>query len=399
MIALLIGGAVALYEFEELDETVVALGASTAQNFVSEHAGLLAAGQGDEIEPHLGQLLDEGFAIVEIYGADKKLLAEVEGNPEQAELIESAGKEAHSFPETAEPIYDKLFIDGEIFIQVLVPFLQADGSKAGFFEGVYHVDAATTSAIKAQVIKSIALAVIVVLVTSMLLYPVIVMLNRRLMKYSRQLLRSNLQVLEVLGNAVAKRDSDTDVHNYRVTLYSVKIAEVLGLDNADIQRLIKGAFLHDVGKIGISDNILLKPGKLTDEEFNTMKTHVELGLDIISPTEWLNDARDVVQYHHEKFSGGGYMAGLAGEDIPILARIFAVADVFDALVSQRPYKDPMPLGKALSILEEGRGNHFDPAILDAFLPNAERWLAWMNSHDAETVRENMRDQVESYFGL
>src|SRR5690606_25377678 len=105
--------------------------------------------------------------------------------------------------------------------------------------------------------------------------------------------------------------------------------------------LIKGALLHDVGKIGVSDGILLKPGRLTDDEFKEMRRHVEYGYDIVGPVRWLSDACDVVRHHHEKYDGSGYDGKLSNGQIPLAARIFAIADVFDALTSRRPYKEPM----------------------------------------------------------
>ena len=120
-----------------------------------------------------------------------------------------------------------------------------------------------------------------------------------------------------------------------------------------IRILIKGAFLHDVGKIGIRDNILLKPGRLDEEEFEEMKRHVNHGLDIISKSAWLNEASAVVGSHHEKYEGNGYPAGLKGEAIPVLARIFAIADVFDALTSHRPYKKPLSYEETIDILMKG----------------------------------------------
>jgi len=128
-----------------------------------------------------------------------------------------------------------------------------------------------------RVARTTGVAVIIVIVTTLLLYPTIIRLVRRLAGLSENLLDANLQMLGVLGSAIAKRDSDTDVHNYRVTIYSVRLAEAVGLDEATIRSLMKGAFLHDVGKIGITDAILLKPGRLTEAEFAEMKKHVSHG--------------------------------------------------------------------------------------------------------------------------
>ena len=147
------------------------------------------------------------------------------------------------------------------------------------------------------------------------------------------------------------------------------------LDAATIEMLYKSAPLHDIGKVGIPDHILLKPGKLTPEEFEIMKTHTTLGRDAIlaaeklidAPSSFLRMARDIAAYHQEKWDGSGYPEGLAGEAIPVSARLMAVADVYDALISRRVYKPPFPREKAVAIIREGRGQHFDPDMVDAFL--------------------------------
>lgn len=209
-------------------------------------------------------------------------------------------------------------------------------------------------------------SMVIVLLTTAVLYPVILRLTRRITRFSVQLLDANMDTLETLGSAIAKRDSDTNAHNYRVSIYAARIGEEMGLPARAMRTLIKGAFLHDVGKIGIPDDILLKPGKLDDDEFEIMKTHVEQGRDIIQRSKWLRDALEVVRFHHEKITGKGYPDGLSGEGIPVTARIFAIADVFDALTSKRPYKDAWSFDKAMEIMEEGKGSHFDPDLLDAF---------------------------------
>ena len=212
------------------------------------------------------------------------------------------------------------------------------------------------------------------------------------------LLDSNLETLQVLGSAIAKRDSDTDAHNYRVTIFSVRLAEAAGLEKQSIQKLIKEAFLHDVGKIGVRDNVLLKPGRLDEEEFQVMKNHVRHGLDIVSRSHWLHDAKDVVGFHHEKYDGkGGYDAGLAGEDIPINARIFAIADVFDALTSKRPYKEPFSFEESVEILREGRGTHFDPALVNLFVAIAQPLYDLLSGKDDAVPREELGGIIEEYF--
>ena len=150
-----------------------------------------------------------------------------------------------------------------------------------------------------------------------------------------------------------------------------------------IEILVKSAPLHDIGKVGIPDSILLKPGKLTGEEWTIMKTHARLGYEAIEqaerdaerPVVFLTVAKQIALYHHEKWDGSGYPEGLAGEAIPVAARLMALADVFDALISRRAYKEPLPLDKAVRIIEEGRGSHFDPDIVDAFLVLRDEFAA------------------------
>ena len=152
-----------------------------------------------------------------------------------------------------------------------------------------------------------------------------------------------------------------------------KFLDYLSHENIDI--LYKSAPLHDIGKVGIPDNILLKPGKLTAEEFDVMKTHTTLGRDAIvvaeglldSPNSFLQCAREIAYSHQEKWDGSGYPEGRKGESIPISARLMAVADVYDALISRRVYKEPMPHEKAVEIIKQGRGSHFDPELVDAFV--------------------------------
>ena len=165
----------------------------------------------------------------------------------------------------------------------------------------------------------------------------------------------------------------------------------------DMRGLIKGSFIHDVGKIGIPDAILLKPGRLDEEEYRVMQTHVDLGVDIVRRASWLRDSVPVVAGHHEKFGGGGYPQGARAGDIPLMARIFAIADVFDALTSERPYKKPLALEDTLKILEQGRGAHFDPNLLDAFAAIAPELHRKYAGREGSGLREELVAVVDRYF--
>ena len=237
----------------------------------------------------------------------------------------------------------------------------------------------------------------IVILTTALIYPVVITLLSQVSALSARLFDANLEILTVLGSAIAKRDSDTDAHNYRVSIISVKLAERLGLPANTIQRLIKGAFLHDVGKIGIEDGILHKPGRLTDDEFTVMQTHVPLGLDIVDKAEWIKDGMDIVGCHHEKYDGSGYARGLAGDQIPATARIFAIADVFDALTSQRPYKEPFSYEKTMDILKSGRGSHFDPDFVDVFETMSRSVYDRYAGREDDDLKKELDTIIKKYF--
>jgi putative two-component system response regulator len=194
-----------------------------------------------------------------------------------------------------------------------------------------------------------------------------------------------------MASLAETRDSDTGNHIRRTQLYVRALAEKLKshprfgyyLSDAMVEVLYKSAPLHDIGKVGVPDRILLKPGKLTAEEFEVMKTHTTLGRDAIAHAEWklgmsvdfLGCAKEIAYGHQEKWDGSGYPEGLAGEDIPISARLMAIADVYDALISRRVYKDGLSHERAVQIIRDGRGVHFDPDMVDAFLELAEDFRA------------------------
>ena len=282
-------------------------------------------------------------------------------------------------------------------IQVVLPLLGQDGNLKGYLEGVSRLDEQALQAQREQVLNGALTAAISVLAAAFLLYPLMLAMLQRSTGLSRRLLESNLSLMRSLGNAIAKRDSDTDAHNYRVTYYAVALAETIGMPNKEIADLIVGAFLHDVGKIGIPDSILLKPGKLTPEEFEVMKTHALLGIEIVEDNPWLKGAALTIRHHHERYDGTGYPDRLSGTEIPLNARVFAVVDVFDALTSERPYKKPMPLSDALNIIREDSGQHFDPAMVDAFHVIGPGLYAQTASASETELRQRLGKALFQYF--
>ncbi|HXH44081.1 MAG TPA: HD domain-containing phosphohydrolase [Bradyrhizobium sp.] len=186
---------------------------------------------------------------------------------------------------------------------------------------------------------------------------------------TRKLGEREEEIILRLALAVEYRDNDTGEHTLRVAKYSRVIAEQLGLPSRLCRDIYLAAPLHDVGKVAIPDNILLKPGKLTDEEMAVIRTHATIGERILadSSCELIRLGAQIAAGHHERWDGAGYPNGLKADEIPVAARVVAVADVFDALTTRRPYKEPMPLEAARSYLAENAGRQFDPACVAAFL--------------------------------
>ena len=184
-----------------------------------------------------------------------------------------------------------------------------------------------------------------------------------------ELRQTRLEIVQRLGLAAEYKDNETGLHVIRMSHYSRILGLAAGLSAAEADDLLHAAPMHDVGKIGIPDSILRKPGKLDEDEWKVMQTHATIGGDIIGRHAggMLAMAHQVAMTHHEKWDGSGYPNGLAGQQIPLVGRIVAIADVFDALTSSRPYKQAWPVDKALEYLQQQRGSHFDAELVDLFL--------------------------------
>jgi putative nucleotidyltransferase with HDIG domain len=189
-----------------------------------------------------------------------------------------------------------------------------------------------------------------------------------------ELQRSNVELslaydatIEGLSRALDLRDKETKEHTFRVTDITVKLATRLGIRQADLIHIRRGAILHDIGKVAIPDQILFKPGPLAQEEWDIMRRHPDIAVELLSPVNYLEPALEIPHWHHEKWDGSGYPDGLRQEEIPFAARLFAVADVYDALTSNRPYRLAWPKWDAVEYIEAQSGSHFDPRVVPEFL--------------------------------
>ncbi|KDN27402.1 chemotaxis protein CheY [Vibrio fortis] len=203
---------------------------------------------------------------------------------------------------------------------------------------------------------------------------------------TREINLGKLETLNILGRAAEFKDNETGMHVIRMSHYCEVLAKALGMTDEDAETLRDAAPMHDIGKIGIPDSVLLKPGKLDADEWTTMQKHVEYGVEILgrqSDSKLMQMAIQVAQYHHEKWDGTGYPNQISGEQIPLVGRIAAVADVFDALTAERPYKRAWSVDEALNLFKEQKGKHFDPRIVELLFENLPEILA---------IKERFKDE-------
>ena len=295
-------------------------------------------------------------------------------------------------------IGDLLVRGDETFVRVVMPIRTAN-SPSAMAEAYYRLAPETVHAINAETRGAALISGIAVGATAMLLYPLLLALTNQSLRLSRDLLESNLDLMRSLGSAIALRDSETDEHNYRVALYALRLAETAKMSHGIIADIMMGALLHDIGKIGIPDAVLLKPGPLTPEERGVVERHPQLGEQIIKQSAWLKRALPVVLHHHERYDGSGYPHRLSDTSIPQAARLFAIVDVFDALTTARPYKSPMSLEGALAVMEVDMAGQFDPELFAIFKRHARPLFKEIGEASDDARRVALVTAMRHYFAL
>ena len=187
------------------------------------------------------------------------------------------------------------------------------------------------------------------------------------LSFIRNQIRMGNETILSIANAVEARDKRTGRHSFRVAVYSMLIAAELGFEDEELENIRQISLLHDIGKLGVPDSILNKRGKLTAEEYEIMKKHVDIGGEILKDFSYIKNVADGAKYHHERYDGKGYTCGLKGEDIPITARIIGIADAFDAMTSNRVYRTAMKMEDVIEELKAGKGTQFDPKLVEIML--------------------------------
>jgi len=346
-------------------------------------------------------LVASHFDVVQIYTTAGLLMAEqYSADGRQLERDGDLPATAATARSYTQPWFERRLLPGRRPLQrVFIPVRGSDQQLVAYLEAARLVPAWQQQRLAADARRTALWAALAVLLAGAALYPALLRLNRQSQQRQRELLESHIAMMEALGRAIARCDSDSDSHNFRVAWIAASLAEAVGLHGTRMQELIVGSFLHDVGKIGVPDHILLKPGPLSEEEMRIMRTHVGIGEDIVSGAGWLGGGQAVVAGHHEKWDGSGYPRGLAGTDIPLVARIFAIADVFDNLCSRRPYKEPLTLEAAVQELRNGAGRHFDPHLVRVFEGLAAHVYRTITDSSEEQLRELLERMVRKHFAL
>ena len=383
------------------DEVVVLAMEESKQHLRRFSLGTLGNEQAREEAATAARMIAGGiFDIAEVYDRTGDKLAEALSD--DGERVESLLPK-HGKPSYSAASYQSLKIDADAWVlRVFVPLRAGESAAApitGYFEGVHVVTERERTQIRATAFSVALMTGLAALLCGAAIYPIVVRLSADNERSAREVLDSHISMMEALGRAIAKRDSDTGAHNYRVAWIAARIGEELGISGSAMQALIAGSFLHDVGKIGIPDVILLKPGKLDAAEMETMRTHVALGEEIVCGMGWLDGAYAVVAAHHEKWDGSGYPRSLAGEAIALSARIFAVADVFDALSSKRPYKEPIPFEQVMRMLKQDAGSHFDPKVIAVFESIADEIRTRLQDGSEATARALLEARIRMHFEM
>ena len=388
---------------EKTEESIVSLAIEESGRLLHHHNAINLNGPDAAEHAAIAAKSISGglFDIAEIYNSSGRKLAE--SLTGEGDAVESALPK-HGEPDYTTASYESLELPGgkwalRVFVPLRDSATETGTPITGYFEGVRVVPTWQEEQIFSSSLTVALMVALGSLLCGLALYPVVVQLSADNERKAREVLDSHISMMESLGRAIAKRDSDTGAHNYRVAWIAARIAERLGLSGSMMQALIAGSFLHDVGKIAIPDAILLKPGKLDEAEFAIMRTHVEQGEQIVTGMGWLDGANAVVAAHHEKWDGSGYPRRLIGEAIPHAARIFAVADVFDALCSKRPYKAPMGFDSVMAILERDTGSHFDPMVMSVFRSMSQEMFKRLEKCTENDARRLLEERVRKHFEM
>ncbi len=309
------------------------------------------------LDPHTGTLKYEHWRGFQSKDIDQISIPLGEGYYDNL-VLNRKSVHIHDLRDSQQDVIHAPFIIDEGFVAYYAVPLIAKGNVLGVLE-VFHRERLTSNGEWLAFLETLAGQAAIAIENAGLF--------TELERSNVDLLRAYDATIEGWARALDLKDGGTVAHSQRVTELTLRIAEKMGIKEEKMAHVRRGALLHDIGKMGIPDNILLKPGKLTEEEWEMIRKHPVFAFEMLSPIGYLQQALDIPYCHHEKWDGSGYPRGIKGEQIPLTARIFAVVDVFDALTSDRPYRKAWTKEKVLAYLQEQSGNHFDPQVVDVFI--------------------------------
>lgn len=336
------------------------------------------------------------FIAVRLFGENRTVLLE-KSRPGGAEINQQFADKGIHFELTDDRIGTWIYKDKRLFLYGVIPVTGLQDDKIiGHVEAIYRSSLQDITAFLKRVGLSCLIGVGSVILCSLLLYPGLIFFHNHLIKNSSELNRANGFLLKHLGTALAKSDVANPGHNHRVLIYGIRLAENQKLTRTQIRSFIQGSFLHDIGMLELSTDTLMKRGPLDQGEHSLMQEHAKKGATLIKPYKWLKPGREIILCHHEKYDGSGYPAGSSHEEIPFPARIFAIVDAFDALTSQRPYRDTLELDKAIEMLELDSGTHFDPVLLAAFIEMAPKLHGVVAKLEGKTLERELNGVLKKY---
>jgi len=395
---LCVGGTLYL-ELRQLDQTLLTYCQKESEFFKS----LYISAMEDPDENSLAKLKDsvdygiERTSFIQIELLDEKKASIV--------TITAPGTEAarQKFADSGRTLIPSDHADGvrlisnkRVYFKVILPILTNQHMLVGYISGLYQVSLNDTRKIISRFILTSGIVAATVLVCSLLFYFGFLLLNNRIIRAAGNLSKTNIFLLKKLGTALAKSDTMDPAHNFRVVYYAIKLAEQAGLNREEMRGLINGSFLHDLEMLPIPSTVLLKADDLSEEEFAEVKKHPKSGYASIKKMSWLRNGGEIIRHHHEKYDGSGYPAGIKHEKIPLMARVFSIADAFDALTSERPYRDASQLDDALEALEQDSGIHFDPVLLSSFVQIAPHLYQRISALDSLELEKELDRTLKKY---
>ena len=400
---LLVIGATCYLEYSRLEQSLISAADREARLFVPlflEQHNKHSAGERIVPSPEFyDSLAHTSFIDVQLSTPDGSVFFE-KSRANAAQIRQRFSDRDVRLVPGAEPVGTWLLAEKRLYLMTILPLrgLQ-DDDLIGHLQGVYRSSLTDAKAIGWRFLLSCLIGAGAVVLCTVMMYPGLVFFHNRLIRSSSDLNLAANYLVKQLGSALAKSDVGDAGHSSRVLLYGIRLAERHKLPRAQIRSFIQGVFLHDIGMLDLEPAVLTKQGPLDKKERAQVQDHVKNGVAQLKRYRWLRDGLEVVRCHHEKYDGSGYPAGLSQDKIPQAARIFAIVDAFDALTSNRPYRQAQDLDRALTLLEQESGSHFDPVLLAPFIDMAPQLYSIVSKLEGKGLEKEVRGVLKKYFKL